>query len=102
MIGRPLTAMCLVLLLAVPGVAMAAPVIYELPEERSELRPGPGVDVVQGNCVSCHSADYITTQPPRVGELFWRTEVTKMIKLYHAPIAEADVGAIVEYLERTH
>ena len=102
MIGRPLTATFLVLLLAVPGAAMAAAVVYELPEERSELKPGPGVDVVQGNCVSCHSADYITTQPPRAGGLFWRTEVTKMIRLYHAPIEESDVEAIVEYLERTH
>jgi hypothetical protein len=43
--------------------AIAAPIIYQLPDETAELKPGPGVDTA-AVCQACHSADYITTQPP--------------------------------------
>ena len=33
---------------------------------------------------------------------FWAAEVTKMIKVYGAPIDDADVGKIVEYLTATY
>lgn len=33
---------------------------------------------------------------------FWQAEVTKMIKLYGAPIEDADVGKIVDYLAATY
>ena len=33
---------------------------------------------------------------------FWQAEVTKMIKVYGAPIDEADVGKIVDYLAATY
>jgi sulfite dehydrogenase (cytochrome) subunit B len=60
--------------------------------------------MVQGNCMGCHSVDYITTQPrgPRFGKEFWQAEVTKMIKAYGAPIDERDVGKIVDYLAATY
>ena len=35
-------------------------------------------------------------------EDFWRAEVTKMIKVYGAPIEEADVGKIVDYLTQNY
>ena len=55
---------------------------------------------MQGNCGSCHSADYVVTQPqgPAFKKAFWEAEVTKMIKVYGAPIDEADVPKIVDYL----
>ncbi len=85
------------------GSAAAAPISYKLPEETAAFRPGPNLDVVKNNCTACHSADYVDTQP-RVEKKreFWQTEVTKMIKLYGAPIDEADVGKIVEYLAATY
>jgi hypothetical protein len=60
--------------------------------------------VVQNNCTGCHSADYINTQPrgPKFKIDFWQAEVTKMIKLYGAPIDDDDVGKIVEYLAATY
>jgi mono/diheme cytochrome c family protein len=84
--------------------ANAAPVSYTLPDETAALRPGPNLDVVQNNCTACHSADYINTQPrgPKFGKDFWQAEVTKMIKVYGAPIADADVGKIVDYLATTY
>jgi hypothetical protein len=33
---------------------------------------------------------------------FWQAEVTKMIKVYGAPIDDTDVAKIVEYLAATY
>lgn len=90
-------------LVAAMGSAIAAPVNYKTPDEVAAFKPGPGLEVVKGNCSACHSADYIQTQPPmkdRKG--FWQAEVTKMIKVYGAPIDDADVGKIVDYLAATY
>lgn len=83
--------------------AQAKPVIYVLPQEMVAFKAGPNQDVVQGNCAGCHSADYIQSQPrgPNFGKAFWQAEVTKMIKVYGAPIGEADVEKIVDYLVKT-
>ena len=82
----------------------ARPVNYQLPDDTSAFKPGPNLEVVQGNCGACHSADYIQTQPtgPKFKKAFWEAEVTKMIKVYGAPIDEKDVPKIVEYLTATY
>jgi len=82
----------------------AKPFTYPLPDEKSAFKPGPNLEVVQGNCGSCHSADYVLTQPqgPKFKKDFWEAEVTKMIKVYGAPIDEKDVPKIVEYLTATY
>ena len=83
--------------------ANAAPVDYKLPEETAALKPGPNLEVAQNNCTACHSADYIKTQPIMKSKKdFWQAEVTKMIKVYGAPIDDADVGKIVDYLAATY
>jgi sulfite dehydrogenase (cytochrome) subunit B len=86
------------------GSLAAAPISYTLPEETAAFKPGPNLEVVQNNCTACHSADYVQTQPrgPKFKKDFWQVEVTKMIKLYGAPIADADVPKIVEYLAATY
>jgi sulfite dehydrogenase (cytochrome) subunit B len=90
--------------IAAAGSVNAAPVSYTLPDETAVLKPGPNLEVVQNNCTACHSADYINTQPrgPKFKKDFWQAEVTKMIKVYGAPIDEADVGKIVDYLAQTY
>jgi len=82
------------------GSASAAPISYTLPDETAAFKPGPNLEVVQNNCTACHSADYVSTQPrgPKFKKDFWQAEVTKMIKVYGAPIDDADVGKIVDYL----
>jgi hypothetical protein len=87
-----------------PGSAIAAPVSYTLPDETAAFKPGPNLEVVQNNCTGCHSADYISTQPrgAKFKKDFWQAEVTKMIKVYGAPIDDADVGRIVDYLAATY
>ena len=97
-----------VLMTGIGGSALseadAKPVSYKLPNETATFKPGPNVEVVQNNCTACHSADYIQTQPrgPKFKQDFWRAEVTKMIKVYGAPIDEGDVGKIVDYLTQTY
>jgi hypothetical protein len=66
------------------------------------FKPGPELEVVQNNCTACHSADYISTQPRGLKKDFWQAEVTKMIKVYGAPVEDADVGKIVDYLAATY
>jgi mono/diheme cytochrome c family protein len=94
----------LLLLIAAAVPAAAKPLDYEVPADTSQLRPGPNLDVVQGNCTSCHSVDYILTQPigPKFKKDFWQAEVTKMIKVYGAPIDDGDVAKIVDYLTATY
>jgi mono/diheme cytochrome c family protein len=82
----------------------AKPISYTLPDETAAFKPGPNLEVVRNNCSSCHSSDYIKTQPegPKFKKDFWQAEVTKMINVYGAPIEAADVGKIVEYLAATY
>jgi hypothetical protein len=58
---------------------------------------GPGADVVNNNCLACHSAGMVLTQP-RLSRAVWQGEVEKMRNTYQAPVEAADVPAIVDYL----
>lgn len=69
----------------------------ELPTEDVGLPPGPHGDAVQANCTSCHSPAMILQQPPLTREA-WQAEVKKMREVYHAPVDDAAVPGIVDYL----
>jgi hypothetical protein len=86
------------------AAASASPISYQLPEETAAFRPGPNLETTKNNCTGCHSANYIETQPRNVKSKrdFWQAEVTKMIKVYGAPIDEADIPKIVDYLSATY
>jgi sulfite dehydrogenase (cytochrome) subunit B len=94
----------IVVITAGVGPVASRPVSYTLPDETAAFKPGPNLEVVQNNCAACHSADYIKTQPrgPKFKKDFWQAEVTKMIKVFGAPIDDADAGKIVEYLTQTY
>jgi mono/diheme cytochrome c family protein len=99
----PLAALALGVGMGAGIVAVSArPVTYELPEETAAFMPGPNLEVVQGNCAACHSADYIATQPRGLKNAFWEVEVGKMINVFGAPIDKADVPKIVDYLVHTY
>lgn len=85
-------------LLAVSASAIASPITYQLPEETAEFKPGPGFESAQTYCRTCHSADYIATQPLKKGKAFWEAEVQKMIKVFKAQIGPSDAAAIADYL----
>jgi sulfite dehydrogenase (cytochrome) subunit B len=91
----------LVSLAAAASSALAEPMVYQLPPETAELKPGPGVETAIV-CTACHSADYISTQPSGKGKAFWQAEVQKMIKAYKAPIGDDDAATIANYLAATY
>jgi sulfite dehydrogenase (cytochrome) subunit B len=84
------------------AVGLAGTVKIELPSERPALQPGPGADLASGQCLICHSAEYITTQPPGKPLAFWKAEVEKMRKVYGAPIQDDQINPIAEYLARSY
>ncbi len=57
-----------------------------------------GKELVERTCITCHSLRYIEMQP-HMTEKSWDKTVTKMIKMYGAPVQDsADAAAIVRYL----
>ena len=91
----------LLTLTALAGLGLAsAYAAHTLPDETAAFKPGTNLEVVQNNCTACHSADYVKTQPrgEKFKKDFWQAEVVKMIKVYGAPIDDADIGKIVDYL----
>lgn len=70
----------------------------ELPTS-DKLFSGPGSDVVNNNCLACHSASMVLSQPHLSGAT-WVAEVNKMINVYKAPVAKEDIGPIVDYLSK--
>jgi cytochrome c5 len=58
---------------------------------------GPGADVVNNNCLACHSAGMVLTQP-RLPRAAWQAEVEKMRNTYKALVDAQDIPAIVDYL----
>jgi mono/diheme cytochrome c family protein len=77
--------------------ARSETVTITLPPDDIRLAPGPGADAAQTQCAFCHSLDYITTQPRGLATQ-WQGVVTKMIKVYGAPLSDADAKAISAYL----
>ena len=86
------------------AATLAKPVTFTAPSETSTLKKtaDPGYLRTDALCVSCHSRDYITTQPTGKGKEFWAAEVTKMVTVYGAPIPEPDRATIAEYLAATY
>ncbi len=68
----------------------------ELPDP-GRMFSGMQADAVNNNCLACHSAGMVLNQP-HLSRADWQALVDKMRKTYKAPIADADVPAIVDYL----
>ena len=71
-------------------------------ESMVHLADGDGKQVVEANCVTCHSLDYIPMNSVFLDRKGWEASVTKMIKVMGAPISEQDAAAIVDYLARNY
>jgi cytochrome c553 len=72
-------------------------VSVDLPFGTKTFSGGANANAINGNCLTCHSAEMVLTQPA-LTRAQWQAEVTKMRATYKAPIADADVPAIVDYL----
>jgi mono/diheme cytochrome c family protein len=88
------------------AVAVFAALIAVLPADAGEkpisLKQGPGLEKVEGNCAACHSLDYIQMNSPFPSPAVWDATVTKMIKVFGAPIDAADAKAIADYLKKNY
>ena len=71
----------------------------DLPFGDRMFQDAPGSDLVNGNCLACHSADMVLNQPA-MSKAQWRSEVEKMRTAYRAPIDPKDVDTMVDYLVR--
>jgi mono/diheme cytochrome c family protein len=70
----------------------------ELPKETPTYPPGKGSEVFAASCLTCHSTEYISTQP-KMPRKFWEATVVKMKDKFGATIAdEASVQELAEYL----
>jgi sulfite dehydrogenase (cytochrome) subunit B len=82
------------------ALLIAAPALAQ--EPTIDLKKAPGLDKVETNCAVCHSLDYIQMNSPFPNAALWDAEVTKMIKVYGAPISDADAAVIADYLKRNY
>ena len=100
-----MTIRCLVagVLLALP-LAHAAPKTIQLPPDGVQLKESalPGYAKAQASCVACHSAEYMRYQPPTAARPYWDAMVKRMKAVFNAPIADADMPDIVDYLVKTY
>lgn len=81
-------------------ILISTPLLTFALDENVKLKNGPGKDLVEANCVACHSLDYIQMNSPFLDKKGWEASVNKMIKVFGAPIKEEDVQKIVEYLSK--
>ncbi len=75
---------------------VAVPVMAD--EGAVRLKDGEGRQLVEANCVMCHSLDYIQMNSPFLDRKGWEASVNKMVKVMGAPVSEVDAKAIVDYL----
>ncbi len=69
----------------------------EVPYVAFPIKMGKGFELIQANCLMCHSFGYIINQG-RQSRKFWREKVDKMIIHFKAPMDEASAKASTDYL----
>jgi sulfite dehydrogenase len=90
------------MLFAASGTAFAKEIT--LPGETVAWRQSslPGYQKVVQQCAICHSADYAEYQPPTTKREYWEAQVKRMKTVFNAPIADADIPLITDYLFQTY
>ncbi len=84
----------LLLLVLLPLTAVAAD------EGQFRLKEGAGRELVEANCATCHSLDYIQMNSPFLDRKGWEATLSKMVNAMGAPVPKEDVPMIVEYLNQ--
>ncbi len=99
-----LIASATIALVSAAGFATATPRNIALPADGTQLRPSPlpGYAKAQANCVGCHSAEYFLYQPPNAGRAYWDAMTKRMKAVFKAPLDDADIPVIVDYLAATY
>jgi len=99
-----LRALALAIATVCTAPAFAGSKNIELPPDSVQLKPSslPGYAKAQAACVACHSAEYMLYQPPTAPRPYWDAMVKRMKGVFKAPIDDADMPLIVDYLARTY
>ena len=66
-------------------------------ESKVVLKDGAGKDKA-GQCLACHSGDYIPMNSRFLDKAGWTASINKMINAFGAPIPKEDVETIANYL----
>lgn len=100
------TRLLLALMFVSAGVAssVASTKSLKLPADGVQLEASdlPGYAKARAVCATCHSAEYMRYQPPTAPRTYWDAMVKRMKNVFNAPIDDADMPDIVDYLVKTY
>jgi cytochrome c551/c552 len=88
-------------MLVIGFVATAKVVKIQMPVETAVYKNAPGSALANAQCLTCHSADYASMQPPKPRD-FWAGEVAKMKGKYGASIPDEQTNELVAYFAKTY
>ena len=99
-----LRALAVAVLMMTAGSAAAGVKSINLPPDGVQLKPSPlpGYEKARAQCVACHSAEYMQYQPPTAARPYWENMVRRMKQVFNAPLEDADIPDIVDYLVKTY
>ena len=85
-------------------LSAAAQRTYTLPPETVVYKESslPGYQLVQRNCIGCHSAHYAQMQPSTLGRAYWENTIKRMKKPFGAPFPDEDIAPMADYLVKTY
>jgi hypothetical protein len=86
------------------GTSLAVVKTMQGPPDTVVLKPSsmPGYAKAMAQCTSCHSAEYMQYQPPTAPRAYWDAMVHRMKAVFKAPVPDADMPDIVDYLAKTY
>ena len=73
----------------------------QLPPETGAFKQDTGAEIANGQCLTCHSVEYVTMQP-RMARPFWKASVQKMQQKYGATIPDNQVEPLLDYLTKNY
>lgn len=96
------SALAAIVAFAATSSAMALEI--KLPQETAMYKSSslPGYALALQNCMTCHSAQYVSTQPASSPRKYWEATVKKMKTPFGAPLKDEDIPVIVDYLVKTY
>ncbi len=86
------------------GLVWAGENTIQFPPDSFPLKASslPGYAKAQAVCAICHSAEYMQYQPPTAPRPYWEAMVKRMKGVFNAPVDDADIPLIVDYLVKTY
>jgi len=87
----------IVMLTMLPLAAQEVKGEMQVPYIPYEIKMGKHFDVIQAQCLMCHSFGYIINQGPQ-SKAFWSGKVKKMKNAFGMDISKEDTVSVIEYL----